>query len=345
MTTISSADTVREIWIITSSDHVVSVRYFRYSAMMPRIKQNIVLTFAKDLKAFLRFDAGLGRSIPDDPEELLRRRGQRITSLQQKLRGRTDKLEQGSGGKANPPRELREEKESKRRFETAPRRRLDGEPGAGEIAEHTHALPEPDESISKGQRFLTLISSLKPGRMLDLGAAHGFYSLAAAQLGWEVTAVDARTTLTPDPEIEKDPKRAELIREVRWVEADVREFPIQSGEYDLICILGLLHHLEMDDQPKLLKRCSDTLTLLAARVAQDVVVTEGNYEGLYFQEPGKTQEERAQYNWASWGNELAFRHTEESLIRMLRDCGYGTVMSMRPPHAPNYTFYLCLPSE
>jgi hypothetical protein len=30
-------------------------------------------------------------------------------------------------------------------------------------------------------------------------------------------------------------------------------------------------------------------------------------------------------------------------LRLIRDCGYSTMMQMRPPHRHNYTFYLCLP--
>lgn len=124
--------------------------------------------------------------------------------------------------------------------------------------------------MNRRQIFRSLVSPLKPGKMLDLGSGPGTFSLAAAQLGWEVTAVDVRTMRTPDPEAEKDPDRAALIRSVRWVEGDVREFPIHGGEYDLICILGLLHHLEVEDHIKLLKRCSDALTLLDARVAPEM---------------------------------------------------------------------------
>jgi cyclopropane fatty-acyl-phospholipid synthase-like methyltransferase len=189
-----------------------------------------------------------------------------------------------------------------------------------------------------------LLSPLKPGKMLDLGAGPGTFSLTAAQLGWEVMAVDARTMRTPDPEVEKDPRRAELIRSVRWVQADVREFPIRSGEYDLICVLGLMHHLELDDQIKLLRRCSNTLTLMSVRVAPKIIATEGPYEGLYRHERGETREERDQIPQASWGNEVSFIHAEESLLRLMRDCGYSKVMAMRPPHKLNYTFYLCLPS-
>jgi hypothetical protein len=79
----------------------------------------------------------------------------------------------------------------------------------------------------------------------------------------------------------------------------VREFTIRNGEYDLICILGLLHHLDVEDQINLLKRCSGTLTLLDVRTAPKVVDAEGPYEGVYKREYGETREERDQVPTAS----------------------------------------------
>ena len=281
---------------------------------MPRIRKNFVFTLAKDLKAFLRLDAGVGRRVPDAPGEQ----------------------------KSDAARQLQQERKRRPRADSRQRRRRDGA-DAPAATRQTHALPEPDESINRRQIFRSLVSPLKTGRMLDLGTGPGTFALTAAELGWEVTAVDARTVRVPDPEAEKDPDRAELIRSVRWVEADVREFPIRSGEYDLICVLGLMHHLTVDNHIELLRRCSDTLTLLDARIAPEIVVTEGPYEGRYHHEPGETRNERDQVPTASWGNESSFHHTEESLLRLVRDCGYMKVMPMRPPHDPNYTFYLCLP--
>ncbi len=236
--------------------------------------------------------------------------------------------------------ELEQERHKRQRMQSK-LKRLQNRAGVPAVAEEGHALPEPDDSVNKLQIFRALVSLLKPGKMLDLGAGRGNFSLAAVELGWEVTAVDARTMRWPD--YEEDPKHAQLIRSVDWVVADVREFPIYSGEYDLICILGLLHHLELDDQIKLLRRCSDTLTLLDTRVAPEIVVTEGSYEGEYKSEPGETREERDKVPTASWGNEVSFRHTEESLLRLAQDCGYSKTMAMKPPHRLDYTFYLCLP--
>jgi SAM-dependent methyltransferase len=209
----------------------------------------------------------------------------------------------------------------------------------------THGLPEPDPTIHKLNIFRNLVGMLKPGNLLDLGAGKGNFSLAAAQLGWKVTAVDARTVRWPDADTESDPTLADLIRMIRWVNADVREFPIEEREYDLVCILGLLHHLEVSDQVSLLKRCSTMPTLLDTRIAKALVDIQDPYEGMLVRERGKTREERDAVPQASWGNPLSFQHTEESLLRLVLDCGFIKMMQMRPPHREDYTFYLCLPAS
>lgn len=208
----------------------------------------------------------------------------------------------------------------------------------------THGLPEPDGPLHKGSIFRQLLAPMRPGRMLDLGAGKGNFSLSAAELGWEVTAVDARTVRWPDAETEPDPAVAERIRAIRWIQADVRAFPIAPGDYDLICILGLLHHLEVADQQDLLRRCAGTLLILDTRIAPAIRDQQDGYEGMAVREHGETVEERNLVPTASWGNATSFRHTEESLLRLLRECGYPQVMPMRPPHRQDYTFYQCFPN-
>ncbi len=111
-----------------------------------------------------------------------------------------------------------------------------------------------------------------------------------------------------------------------------------------MCILGLLHHLEVPDQVSLLKRCSTMQTLLDTRIARALTDIEGPYEGMRIREHGDTKEERDDAPQASCGNLLSFQHTEESLLRLVLDCGYIKMMQIRPPHRPDYTFYLCLPA-
>jgi len=304
------------------------------------MEQSFVLDLVKNAKVFLRLGAGLERRVPVDVENSPRRQHRQTKHPEQRARAGEPRPERKNDVEKRLSRELQQEKSRRQRAESRLEQLQDG----GAVIQQPHALPEPDESISRRRIFRSLISPLKPGKMLDLGAGPGYYSLDAARLGWEVTAVDARSARTPDAEAERDPERAELMRSIRWIEADVREFPIRSGEYDLICIFGLLHHLEVADHVKILTRCSDTLTLLNVRIAPELTVTEGPYEGMYHYEPGETREERDQILLAAWGNDRSFLHTEESLTRLVQDCGYSKLMSMRPPHTLNYTFYLCLPS-
>jgi SAM-dependent methyltransferase len=307
--------------------------------MMP-IEQSFVFDLAKNLKIFLKLDAGLERRAPVDFENSPQRQNRQGKPPGQRAQADGPSPERKSEVEKRLSRELQQEKSRRQRAESRLEQLRDG----SAVIQQPHALPEPDESVSRRRIFRTLISPLEPGKMLDLGAGPGHYSLDAAKLGWEVTAVDARTARTPDPEAEENPERAELIRSISWIEADVREFPIRSGEYDLICIFGLMHHLEVADHVKILEHCSDTLTLLNVRIAPELTATEGPYEGMYRNEPGETREERDQIPAAAWGNDRSFLHTEESLTRLVQDCGYSKLMSMRPPHTLNYTFYLCLPS-
>src|SRR4051794_28795646 len=103
----------------------------------------------------------------------------------------------------------------------------------------SHGLPPADGALHKGNIFRALLAPLQPGRMLDLGAGKGNFSLSAAELGWQVTAVDARTVRWPNAESEQDAVVAARIRAIQWIQADVRTFPIAADDYDLICILGL----------------------------------------------------------------------------------------------------------
>jgi SAM-dependent methyltransferase len=207
----------------------------------------------------------------------------------------------------------------------------------------THGLPAPDGSLNKGRIFESILSPLAPGKLLDLGAGKGNFSMIAASLGWEVTAVDVRTVRWPDADAASAKGMAALLESIKFVQADVREFEIGRNEYDLICILGLLHHLEVPDQVALVRKCAGTPLLIDTRIASAEVDTFGDYRGMLIKEHGETREERDQVATASWGNETSFRHTEESLTRLLRDCGYPVVLQARPPHRREYTFYFALP--
>lgn len=169
--------------------------------------------------------------------------------------------------------------------------------------------------------FTRLLAEWPPGRLLDLGAGHGKFSIAAHDLAWQVTAVDARTERMPRHD------------GIEWIQSDVRDFPM-SEDWDCIAILGLLYHLELSDVLDLLKRCAGTRTVLDTHVALRAEIGQGPYEGKLFRE-------ELEAPTAAWKNPESFWPTEDSLVRILHDCGYRTVLKLLPEHARDRTFWVC----
>lgn len=169
------------------------------------------------------------------------------------------------------------------------------------------SLEAPDTSQNRVEICKRLLRPLSPGDILDLGCGHGKFSLAAHEMGWNVTAVDART--------ERMPENAKWIK---WVRSDVREFEI--GSYDCILLLGLLYHLPVDDQLTLLGKCrrAAPLTILDTHTAgRRKLVKRNGYKGSLYREPGKAT--------SSWGNKQSFWATYPELVRMCNDAGFSTV--------------------
>lgn len=169
--------------------------------------------------------------------------------------------------------------------------------------------------------FQSVLRTLSPGKLLDLGCGHGKFSMLARDLGWDVTGVDARTERMPQ------------ASGIEWVQQDVRTFQVDG--YDCIAVLGLLYHLEVDDQIDLLRRCSGTTTLIDTHVSLRATHKERGYDGHSFYE-------ELEAATASWGNQYSFWPTEESLLRMIHDVGFRFTWRLSPPYRDDRTFYLAL---
>jgi hypothetical protein len=173
--------------------------------------------------------------------------------------------------------------------------------------------------------FVTALSRFPVGHLVDLGAGHGIFSRLAADLGWRVTAVDARDVRFPDDE------------RVRWVTADVREF----DEYDdvtVVACLGLWYHLTLADQLTLIAKIAPRPVILDTHVAREDLadhpvhrtklsgfVSEGDYTGRLYSESGKASQATA-----SWGNTQSFWPTAAGLERQLTQAGYDLLDRLVP---------------
>lgn len=195
-----------------------------------------------------------------------------------------------------------------------------------------------EQDLRRLALFDQLLALVPAGRCVDLGAGHGKFSRRAADAGWEVTAVDARTERFP------------RIRGVEFVQADVRSFDLAG--FDLVLCLGLFYHLTLDDQLDLLQRAAGTPVLLDTHVASGVhsaaatlsepcLVEAGGepYEGVWYREGPATDP------LASWGNEQSFWPTPASLLRLLHAHHYTTVLEADPWVSPDRRFYLALPDR
>jgi SAM-dependent methyltransferase len=180
--------------------------------------------------------------------------------------------------------------------------------------------------------FRDLLALFPPGRVLDLGCGTGLFSVAAMEMGWKATAVDARS------------ERMLMTPGIDWVQHDVRTYDV-SG-FDVIALIGLLYHLELPDQLDLLGRCSGTVTILDTHHSNRPTTTESGYAGHTFHElPEAQADQLAATPTAAWGNLTAFWATQPDLARMLHDAGFGRVLALIPWNLPDRTFYLCLPKR
>lgn len=183
--------------------------------------------------------------------------------------------------------------------------------------------------------FERMLDTLPTGRLVDLGSGHGLFAIAAADRGWQVTALDARGDRYP---AERDPR-------IEWKVGDVRDE--KYDDYDAVACLGLWYHLTIDDQIDLLTRAAGRPIILDTHVANDKpcpmrkhlsepTIIHG-YKGRLYREPDQSTNSPA-----AWGNDFSFWPTPTSLYRMLDDHGYD-VLTAHPMYLPTRTFFLCLP--
>lgn len=194
----------------------------------------------------------------------------------------------------------------------------------------TVAVPSDDIGVHRIATFVHILKHvIAPQRrtLVDLGAGHCKFSVWATKLGFEVTAVDGRTARLPED-----------LGSIRFVEADVRTYD-PSG-HGVVAILGLLYHLELDDQESLLRRCRygapvivETQVHVPEMVADDpkdwhAPVERDGYCGVDFPEGNNPM--------ASIGNKTSFWHTEASMELLFERAGYSRVTVIDPIFVSGY---------
>ncbi|HZA72671.1 MAG TPA: glycosyltransferase [Propionibacteriaceae bacterium] len=264
-------------------------------------------------------------SLPPTPTELWTRLGVAVPDVWQELDGQPYAVRALSRPTTPAaPEPARPEEEERKRTTSAPRA------GSAVVARVLRG----STNETRLRVFDTMLGWFTPGRLLDLGAGHGAFSIRAADAGWDVTAVDARTTRFPDD------------ARVTWVHSDVRETSLEG--YDLIVNLGLFYHLTLDDQLDLLDRAAGTPMILDTHVATDEPssfvlsepVRQRGYDGRLYAEPRTVNSQQARRS--AWGNSSSFWATPAALRQMLDERGWD-VYTLTPYYLATRTFFLCYP--
>jgi len=177
-------------------------------------------------------------------------------------------------------------------------------------------------------------------RILDLGSAHGAYSIELAGQGAQVLGIEAR-----DAWLEQARRTAgqSLLPNLEFVRDDVRNLSREKyGEFDIVLCLGILYHLDAPDVFEFVGRVSE--------VCRDFAVFETHfaatptiwhdwrgkrYWGLsrYEHPPGASAEDKLKDLGASLDNEQSFWFTKASLCNILRDTGFTSVYDCLNPMA------------
>lgn len=165
--------------------------------------------------------------------------------------------------------------------------------------------------------FRSLLKSMPVAPLVDLGAGHCKFASIADSLGFPTLAIDGRSDRVPKG----------IAFEFR--EQDVRKADLRP--FSIVCILGLLYHLTLDDQITLLKRCAGKTVIVDTHTANFTEVRQSGYAGRLWEE---LDSERS-----SIGNRFSFWHTEPSLRKLFLDCGFGA-QKIEPEHSPGRAFWL-----
>jgi hypothetical protein len=175
-----------------------------------------------------------------------------------------------------------------------------------------------EQAVNKRMRiFKGALLNLPQGRIVDLGAGHCIFSQMVHDAGRDVTAVDARETRVPGN------------IQFPFIQSDVRD--IDLDQWGIVLILGLLYHMTLSDQRKLLAKCKGKTLIVDTHTSPTVESVEDGYEGRYYNDYSGEPT-------SAWGNAVSFWHTEKSLMRIFADYGFSAT-KLSKNHAPGRAFW------
>lgn len=194
------------------------------------------------------------------------------------------------------------------------------------------------------ERALTLVEDfagkpLEDLRILDLGALEGGFSVALAERGAQVVALEGR---------ERNAEKARFAAEALGLERmtvmheDVRRLAaLELGSFDVALCLGLLYHLPAAEAVALVRQLARQATgfaIVETQVGLRPRVRHADEGGREYW--GIAYAEDTANAGASIENQTSFWPTRPSLFNMLTDAGFSSVCECRTPLVAELDAYL-----
>lgn len=205
----------------------------------------------------------------------------------------------------------------------------------------------PEVTSPRLRRMLQLVADaagrpLAGLRALDLGCLEGMYAIELARQGAETVAIEGR---------ERNLAKARFVKEALGLGnltlrlEDVRELSRERhGEFDVTLCLGLLYHLDAPDVFPFVERLAEVtrgFAVVDTYVSTAAVERHERggrvYWGRRIREHGESDsaETRRGRLWNSLDNARSLWLTRESLLNLLADCGFTSVLECHVPRDPS----------
>jgi len=175
-------------------------------------------------------------------------------------------------------------------------------------------------------------------KVLDLGPLEGLFGLEFAANGAQVVGIEGRAANVARAEFITD--ALGLSDNTNWTVGDARHLSVADhGTFDVVMCLGLLYHLDGDDQLPFLQRLADStdgVTIIDTHVSTRPVSTisygDKEYSGRWYHEhdASVSMKERMRATRSSLDNEESFWLTLPSLVNALKDVGFTSVLQLPP---------------
>ena len=199
------------------------------------------------------------------------------------------------------------------------------------------------ENYPRLRRIVQTVSDLKRRpfselKVVDLGCAHGYYTLEMARRGADALGIEGREEWVRRA---NDMKSHTKIENARFVHDDARNLTVgKYGTFDVVLCLGLLYHLDAPDVFEFLSnisQCCTDFAIIDTQIAMRPISTTEwrgeTYSGWAYEEhpSGSDRIQKEANLGASLDDDYSFWLTRASLLNALKAVGFTSVFEAANP--------------